>query len=163
MPVWGSHSRLDHVGWATAACLLVMRPSAEMTRLRGAGRAASVTAGALAACLLAVVGAEPAVLAVAIGGALTGLAATRKSRWYVTGAFTTFLVILLLVYGVPSQAESRLVERVAETLLGVGVALVFGIGPPSHENPARFMNERTRVAGPRSAVGLGRRSRQEQS
>ena len=36
---------LDHKGWATAACLLVMRPDAEMTRLRGEGRAISVTAG----------------------------------------------------------------------------------------------------------------------
>lgn len=26
---------LEHKGWATAACLLVMRPTAEMTRLRG--------------------------------------------------------------------------------------------------------------------------------
>ena len=37
---------LEHKGWATAACLLVMRPTPEMTRLRGAGRAVSVTAGA---------------------------------------------------------------------------------------------------------------------
>ena len=121
----------DHAGWATAACLLVMRPSAEMTRLRGAGRALSVTAGALAACLLAVLGAEPVAVAVAVGVALTGLAATRESRWYVTGAFTTFLVLLLLVYGTPSQAESRLIERVGETLLGVVIALIFGVVLPS--------------------------------
>ena len=50
---------LDHVGWATAACLLVMRPTAEMTRLRGVGRAISVTAGAMAASLLTVLGAGP--------------------------------------------------------------------------------------------------------
>ena len=65
-----------------------------------------------------------------MGVALTSLAATRGSRWYVTGAFTTFLVILLLVYGAPSEAESRLVERVGETLLGVGIALVFGVVLP---------------------------------
>ena len=29
-----------------------------------------------------------------------------------------------------SQAESRLVERVGETLLGVGIALVFGVVLP---------------------------------
>ena len=38
---------LDHKGWATAACLLVMRPTPEMTKLRGAGRAISVSVGAL--------------------------------------------------------------------------------------------------------------------
>ena len=118
---------LDHVGWATAACLLVMRPTAEMTRLRGAGRAISVTAGAVAAALLAALGVEPVVVAVAIGAALISLAATRGSRWYVTGGFTTFLVILLLVYAAPGEAESRLIERVGETLLGVGIALIFGV------------------------------------
>ena len=79
------------------------------------------------------IGASPpphAFLAIAVGVALTGLAATRASRWYVTGAFTTFLVILLLVYGVPGEAERRLVERVGETLLGVGVGLLFGVVLP---------------------------------
>jgi hypothetical protein len=36
---------LEHKGWATAACLLVMRPTPEMTRLRGVGRVISVLAG----------------------------------------------------------------------------------------------------------------------
>ena len=121
---------LDHVGWATAACLLVMRPNAEMTKLRGAGRAISVTAGAVAASVLTVQGAGHVAIAIAVGVALTSLAATRGSRWYVTGGFTTFLVILLLVYGAPSEAEGRLVERVGETLLGVGIALVFGVVLP---------------------------------
>jgi hypothetical protein len=39
---------LEHVGWAPAAALLVMRPSADMQRLRSIGRVASVVAGALA-------------------------------------------------------------------------------------------------------------------
>ena len=34
----------DHVGWACAAALLVMRPSAEMTQQRSVGRLAAVTA-----------------------------------------------------------------------------------------------------------------------
>jgi uncharacterized membrane protein YccC len=122
---------LDHKGWATAACLLVMRPSAAMTRLRGAGRALSVTAGALAASVLVLGDVQPAVIAVGVVAALTGLAATRPSRWYVTGGFTTFIVILLLVYGTPNQAAGRFLERVAETLLGVGVALFFGIALPA--------------------------------
>ena len=123
----------DHPGWATAACLLVMRPTSEMTRLRGAGRAISVTVGALGASLLAELGAGPPVLAVAIGVALTSLAATRGSRWYLTGGFTTFIVISLLVQGTPGEAEMHLVERVGETALGVGVALLFGVVLPSRK------------------------------
>jgi len=122
---------LDHKGWATAACLLVMRPSSEMTRLRGVGRALSVTVGALAASVLALGDVEPAVIAIGLLAALTGLAATRPSRWYVTGGFTTFIVILLLVYGAPNQAPGRFLERVGETLLGVGIALCFGVVWPA--------------------------------
>jgi uncharacterized membrane protein YccC len=63
--------------------------------------------------------------------AVTGLAATRSSRWYVTGGFTTFITILLLIYGSPDQAETRFVERIGETLLGVAVALVMGVVVPA--------------------------------
>lgn len=122
---------LDHKGWATTACLLVMRPSAEMTRLRAAGRVIAVTTGALAACLLALADAPTGVLAVVVVADLTALAATRASRWYVTGGFSTFIVISLLIYGAPGTAQSRLNERVLETLLGVAVAAVFGVAIPA--------------------------------
>ena len=46
------------------------------------GRTARGTAVAVAAAVLV---------------AVTGLAATRSSRWYVTGGFTTFITILLLI------------------------------------------------------------------
>jgi uncharacterized membrane protein YccC len=39
---------LEHVGWACAAALLVMRPAAEMQRLRSVGRILAVAAGAFA-------------------------------------------------------------------------------------------------------------------
>lgn len=121
---------LDHKGWATTAALMVMRPAPELTRLRAAGRAAAVAIGAGAGCVLALLRPPSPVLAGAVILALTGLAATRTSRWYVTGGFTTFLVILVLAYSSPDQAESRFVERVAETLLGVAVALVLGVVVP---------------------------------
>jgi hypothetical protein len=122
---------LDHKGWATAACLLVMRPTAEMTRLRAAGRLIAVTTGALAACIVALIGVPAGVLAAIIVADLTALAATRASRWYVTGGFTTFLVISLLIYGAPGTAQGRFNERVLETLLGVGVAAVLGVAIPA--------------------------------
>ena len=129
---------LDHKGWATAACLLVMRPTPEMTRLRGVGRAVSVSAGALAASILAFRDVAAAVLAGALVAALSGLAATRGSRWYVTGGFTTLIALLMLTYGTPSQATNRLFERVVETVVGVGVALVFGVVLPARrpQSPA---------------------------
>ena len=40
---------LEHVGWACAAALMVMRPAAEMQRLRSVGRIVAVAIGALAA------------------------------------------------------------------------------------------------------------------
>jgi uncharacterized membrane protein YccC len=122
---------LDHKGWATAACLLVMRPTAEMTRLRGVGRATSVSLGALAACTAALVDASNAVVALTVVVALTGLAATRPSRWYITGGFTTYIVLSLMVYGAPEQAGSRFTERVVETVIGVGAAVLFGIAVPA--------------------------------
>jgi uncharacterized membrane protein YccC len=122
---------LDHKGWATAACLLVMRPTPEMTKLRGAGRAISVSVGAFAACVLTAQAVPAAVVAAALVVALTCLAALRTSRWYVTGGFTTFILILLLVYQRPEQADNRFFERLVETVVGVGIALFFGVAVPS--------------------------------
>jgi hypothetical protein len=41
------------------------------------------------------------------------------------------LVFLLLLYCDPQDAESRFSERVLETLLGVGLAYLFGLGLPA--------------------------------
>ena len=122
---------LEHKGWATAACLLVMRPTPEMTRLRGVGRAVSVTAGALVASILALRDVAAAVVAAVVVAALSCVAATRGSRWYVTGGFTTLIAILLLTYGTPNQATTRLFERVVETAVGVVIALIFGVAVPA--------------------------------
>jgi hypothetical protein len=116
----------DHEGWAAAACLLVMRPNPEMVRLRGAGRAAFVTGGATLAAVLSELDPPNAVWAVAIVVDLMLLAGTRASRWYVTGGFTTFIVIALVIHADAEHGADALAERVLETLIGVTVALVFG-------------------------------------
>lgn len=98
-----------------------------------------MVAGALVAVILALLDVAAAVVAVTVVIALSGLAATRGSRWYVTGGFTTLIAILMLTYGTLSQATSRFLERVVETVLGVGIALVFGLALPSrrpHPEPA---------------------------
>ena len=63
--------------------------------------------------------------------AVAGAAGTHKSRWYVTSAFTTFVVFLLLIHSHPHDAGSRFTERVGETLLGVGLAYFFGVAVPA--------------------------------
>jgi uncharacterized membrane protein YccC len=121
----------DHVGWACAAALLVMRPSAEMTRRRSVGRLAAVTAGAGAAVILANQTSNTAVYALATVVVLAAASATHTSRWYVTSAFTTFFAISLLIYADPTEGVSRFNERVLETALGVALAYFFGLVVPS--------------------------------
>jgi hypothetical protein len=60
-----------------------MRAVAEMQKLRSAGRILAVIAGA---------------------------AATHRSRWYVTPAFSTVLVFLLLLHASPEAAGTRFVD-----------------------------------------------------
>lgn len=121
---------LEHVGWACAAALLVMRPAAEMQRLRSVGRIIAVAIGALAAIGLVRLSPAAWVYSVAAIAALAACGATHRSRWYVTPAFTTFLVFLLLLYSRPQDAASRFDERLLETVLGVGIAYVFGLALP---------------------------------
>lgn len=121
---------LEHVGWACAAALLVMRPAAEMQRLRSVGRIIAVAIGALAAIGLVRLAPAAWVYSLVAIAALAACGATHRSRWYVTPAFTTFLVFLLLLYSRPQDAASRFNERVLETVLGVGIAYVFGLALP---------------------------------
>ena len=121
----------DHVGWATAAAMLVMRPSADMQRLRSVGRVVSVIVGALAAAALALTTSAPGWYSAAILVVVAAVAATRPSRWYVTPTFTTFIAISLLLYANPADAQSRFNERVGETLLGVALAYFFGLVVPT--------------------------------
>ncbi|HEY0279351.1 MAG TPA: FUSC family protein [Solirubrobacterales bacterium] len=132
---------LEHVGWATAAALLVMRPAPEMQRLRSAGRIVAVAVGAVGAILL--VHADPADVWFAFAAllAIAAAAATRAGRWYVTPAFTTFLVFLLLLYGDPQDSASRFNERLWETVLGVGLAYLFGLVLPALEARRGFASD----------------------
>ena len=81
----------------------------------------------------------PAALLLATVIALVVVTATvtARSRWYVTPAFTTFLVLVLLVGGDVAQAVDRLGERVGETALGVAVALVCGLAFRAPDHRAR--------------------------
>ena len=103
---------------------------AEMANWR---RVVSVFAGALAASWLLSHSIQPVMAAAFCGGALIAASATHASRWYITPAFTTFLVFFILLYGQSTTAdiEHRFNERVVETLLGVGIAYLFGVVVPN--------------------------------
>ena len=122
---------LEHVGWACAAALLVMRPDAEAQVTRMAGRIASMLAGGTTAVLVVGTTPSPWVYGVAVLAVVATAAATHRSRWYVTSTFTTFLVFVLLLYSDPGQAGYRFTERLSETVLGVAIAFVFGIAVPA--------------------------------
>jgi hypothetical protein len=122
----------DHIGWAPAAALLVMRPADDMFRLRMVGRLVSVLLGALAAMAFLRVSPSDAAVAVVAIAALAGAGGTHASRWYVTSLFTTFLVLTMLLWSDATVANEqwRFAERVGETCLGVGLAYVFGLVLP---------------------------------
>jgi len=128
---------LDHAGWAPAACLLVARPQVDLLESRGVGRVAAVSVGALAAGFVVRSDPPDAVYAVLAVVVLAAAAATCTSRWYITSAFTTFFVCLLLLFDHPEQAAQKINERVGETVVGVALAYVFGWLVPALVNRAR--------------------------
>lgn len=122
--------RLDHPGWAPAACLLVARPQLDLLQRRGVGRVLSVIVGALAAVFLLWLQPANAALSVVCVAVLGALAGTAGSRWYISSAFTTLLVFVLLLNGHPDQTVAKVNERVGETVLGVAAAYLFGWAIP---------------------------------
>lgn len=118
---------LDHKGWVCAAALMVMRPATEALVARGVGRALSVLIGALLGAWFMLGSPDPIVVAGSVGLVLAAMAATQASRWYVTPAFTTFVVLVLLLWHNPSDAQWRFLQRTLETVLGVVIALLFGV------------------------------------
>jgi uncharacterized membrane protein YccC len=69
-------------------------------------------------------------MAIGVGVVVALMTATTSSRWYVTPAFTTFVVFVLLLWDHPSDTAWRFGERNAETILGIVIALFFGVLVP---------------------------------
>jgi len=122
---------LEHVGWATGAALLVMRPAPRLQEGRSVARIVDVLLGASVAIALVTLGAPAWAFSVTIVIAVMCVTATAGSRWYVMPAFTTFLVFVMLLVDSPSDASTRFWERVLETVFGVAVAAVVGLLVPS--------------------------------
>ena len=116
---------LDHPGWAPAACLLVARPQLDLLQARGVTRVAAVFIGAVMAGLAVSVGLLPIGYAILIVAVLAAASGTLGSRWYITSAFTTFLVFLLMLGGQSQDPKATFDLRMGETLLGVSLAYLF--------------------------------------
>ncbi|MFZ1440652.1 MAG: FUSC family protein [Candidatus Microthrix subdominans] len=115
---------VSYVGWLVGSTLLVIRPTWDLLSARGLGRMVSVLVGGTAAALLLLADLPTPAIAVVLWLVLVAMAATSGSRWYVTPAFTSFLILWALLYG---QAERndvkvKLDERVVDTVIGVAVA-----------------------------------------
>ncbi|MCY4726483.1 FUSC family protein [Nocardioides sp. STR2] len=122
----GFAASLEHVGWAPAAALLVMRPDPPTQRLRSLDRLGDVVIGALAAIALVLADPPDWVYGAAILLVMTAATAVAGSRWYVLPTLTTCLVFIMLLARDPGDAAMRFWERVVETGLGVGIAAVAG-------------------------------------
>lgn len=122
---------LEHVGWATGAVLLVMRPVRGQLIARSVGRAVSVLLGAFAAAGLALLSPADVVVGALLGLVIGATCASQESRWYIVPGFTTFLALTLIMTTSPEPPSERFAERTVETLIGVGLALFFGAVLPS--------------------------------
>ena len=127
---WPAVGFADASNSSKSAC--VMRPARNQLVLRSIGRAASVLIGALAAAALAAIAPAALVVGVVVGIALGALTATTASRWYVAPGFTTFVALTLIIHAETGVSPGdRFIERTLETLLGVGLALLFGAAVPA--------------------------------
>jgi hypothetical protein len=120
-------------GWTAAAVLLVMRPLADMVRLRGVGRALATIAGVAVATLLLRLGLSPAATAGLVAVVFIATIATRTSWWYLASAGTAVLILFAILYGATDADSIHDTSwmRVVENVIGAAIALFFGLLVPS--------------------------------
>jgi Fusaric acid resistance protein-like len=120
-----------HVAWASAAAMFIMRPDPGLLAGRALARTIATFAGVVAAGLILRRGPTEIALAAVTVVAISAMVAVRSSRWYVSPAGSTVLVLLLS--GVASEDAFGISasERLLETALGAALALTLGVAVPS--------------------------------
>jgi hypothetical protein len=136
---------LVHVAWAAAAAMFIMRPNPDLLASRAVGRTVATFAGVLAAGLLLRRGPTEIALAVITVAAIAAMVAVRTSRWYVTGAGSGLIVLLMSGVAGTQVFEVSFAERLLETALGAGLALSFGVAIPAG---LRWLGRRRAAANP---------------
>ena len=120
----------QHVAWAAAACAFVMRPDPGLLASRALGRALATILGVCAAAVLFKQGLGEAALAAITVFTVSAMIATRTSPWYVTSAGTGLLVLLMSGVSSTQQFQLSFHDRILETVIGAGLALLFGVVVP---------------------------------
>jgi uncharacterized membrane protein YccC len=69
-------------------------------------------------------------MAVVTVAAIAAMVAARTSRWYVTGAGSGLIVLLISGVAGTRVFDVSFAERLLETALGAGLALSFGVAVP---------------------------------
>jgi hypothetical protein len=118
---------LVHVAWAAAAAIFIMRPDPGLLASRALGRTVATFAGVVAAGLLVRRGPTEVALAVVTVAAIAAMVAVRTSRWYVVPAGTALVVLLMSGLAGAQEFQVSFAERLLETALGAGLALIFGV------------------------------------
>jgi uncharacterized membrane protein YccC len=136
---------LVHVAWAAAAAMFIMRPDPGLLASRAVGRTVATFAGVVAAGLLLRRGPTEIALAVITVAAIAAMVAVRTNRWYVTGAGSGLIVLLISGVAGAQVLEVSFAERLLETALGAGLALGFGVAIPSG---LRWLARRRTAANP---------------
>lgn len=121
---------LVHVAWAAATAMFIMRPDPGLLASRAVGRTVATFVGVVAAGLLLRRGPTEIALAVVTVAALAAMVAVRTSRWYVVPAGTALIVLLMSGIAGTQVFEVSFAERLVETAVGAGLALLFGVAVP---------------------------------
>jgi Fusaric acid resistance protein-like len=137
----------QHVAWAAVAAAFVMRPDPGLLASRALGRALATLAGVCAAAVLFQRGLGEAALALVTVFTVSAMIATRTSPWYVTSAGTGLLVLLMSGISSTQQLQLSFHDRILETVIGAGLAMVFGVIVP------RLLEPRGSRSGPATPRG----------
>ena len=122
---------LVHVAWAAGAALLIMRPVPGLTTSRAVERIVATFLGITVAVVIAGVGPSAFAIAVLTALAITFVVGTRSSDWYVSAAGTGLTVLLMSSLSGPDALTLTYRERLVETAIGAGLAVVFGVVAPA--------------------------------
>ncbi len=120
-----------HVAWAAGAALLIMRPVPDLTLSRAIGRVVATFVGITVAVIVAALDPSNIGIAVITAVAVAAVVGTRGSNWYVSPAGIGLVVLLMSSLSGPDALAMSYRERLVETAIGGGLALLFGVLIPT--------------------------------
>jgi hypothetical protein len=140
---------LQNPYWAaTTAVAVQLGIGARGTRARAAHRAAGTVVGVLIAGLIIAAGLPVGVQILLVGLMQLIVELLVAHKYGVAVAFITPLVLTLVHIGVPDRSGPDLIgERLAETAIGIGIALVIGLTLFPHAGSRRLPGAVARAAG----------------